>query len=107
MDGETIGYQREGNLLRELPRLGVAKQVRHIGVVFQQFNLFQHMSALENVMLAPLRVEGLNKIDAKARALKLLSRVGLDDHVTNAPSPPPAGSNSVLPSPAHWPWNRN
>ncbi|GAA1804170.1 amino acid ABC transporter ATP-binding protein [Agromyces neolithicus] len=52
---------------------------RRIGIVFQSFNLFPHMSVLENVTLAPIRVLGIDRTDAEANALALLSRVGLDE----------------------------
>lgn len=85
VDGETIGYRRDGHLLRELKPREVAKQVQHIGMVFQQFNLFAHMTAIENVMLAPVRVTGMNKAEAHARAVKLLTRVGLAEHAHKRP----------------------
>lgn len=86
VDGETIGYHRHGNQLRELTPRQVAAQVQHIGMVFQQFNLFSHMSALENVMLAPMRASKMSKAASRERALQLLSRVGLADHVHKRPS---------------------
>lgn len=48
-----------------------------IGFVFQSFNLFPHMSVLENIMMSPMRVRGVNRTDAKAKAQQLLDRVGL------------------------------
>ena len=56
-----------------------------VGMVFQQFNLFPHMTALRNVALAPMRVRGLSKQAAEERALKLLERVGLTDHAQKYP----------------------
>jgi polar amino acid transport system ATP-binding protein len=54
-----------------------ARQRRDIGMVFQRFNLFPHMTAVENIAEAPIRVKGLKKDDAHARARELLARVGL------------------------------
>ncbi len=85
VDGETIGYRRDANVLRELKPRDVARQVQHIGMVFQQFNLFAHMTALENVILAPMRVSGINRADAKKRAVELLTRVGLAEHAHKRP----------------------
>ena len=56
-----------------------------IGMVFQSFNLFAHLSALHNVALGPLRVRGMSRIDADARAAALLAKVGLADHAHKLP----------------------
>ena len=56
-----------------------------VGMVFQNFNLFPHLTALANVALGPLRVRGLPKLDAEARALALLEKVGLADHAHKLP----------------------
>ena len=56
-----------------------------IGMVFQSFNLFPHLSALHNVALGPLRVRGMSRIDADARAAALLAKVGLADHAHKLP----------------------
>jgi polar amino acid transport system ATP-binding protein len=79
VDGELVGYRERGGKLYELPEREVARQRRDIGMVFQRFNLFPHMTALENVMEAPCRVKGERKSDAHERAQALLARVGLDD----------------------------
>lgn len=77
VDGELIGYRDAGDHLRELSRSKVARQRRRIGMVFQQFNLFPHMTVLENIIEAPTRVLGRPKAEAIARGRELLDRVGL------------------------------
>jgi polar amino acid transport system ATP-binding protein len=78
-DGQLLGYdEREGHLHR-LHDKRIAAQRREIGMVFQRFNLFPHMTALENIMEAPVRVKGEKKRAVKARALELLDQVGLRD----------------------------
>src|SRR5690606_41788610 len=59
---------------------------RAFGMVFQRFSLFPHMSALENVIEAPVQVRGANKAEAKERAMQLLERVGLGDKAKSYPS---------------------
>ncbi|MGW3568968.1 amino acid ABC transporter ATP-binding protein [Streptomyces sp. NPDC000941] len=81
-----IGYEERGGRIHELSDKAVAEQRRGIGMVFQQFNLFPHMTALQNVMEAPVRVAGERKEIARARALKLLTRVGLADKCESYPS---------------------
>ena len=86
VDGELVGYSERGERLYELPDREVCKKRSEIGMVFQRFNLFQHMTALENVIEAPLRVKGENRDQAVARAGKLLERVGLADKVKAYPN---------------------
>ncbi|MFD4244014.1 amino acid ABC transporter ATP-binding protein [Streptomyces sp. NPDC058525] len=77
VDGDLVGYRQNGLRLHELREKEVAARRRDIGIVFQRFNLFPHMTALENVMEAPVNVCGVNKTQAKADAHDLLERVGL------------------------------
>ena len=85
--GELMGYRTDdkGVLHRLHPKV-VARQRSRIGMVFQRFHLFPHMTAVENVMEAPVRVRGLSKADARRRALELLDRVGLSDRVDRYPA---------------------
>ncbi len=86
VDGRLVGYREHGGKLHELKDREVAAQRREIGMVFQRFHLFPHMTALENVIEAPLRVKGVGKQEARARGTELLERVGLGDRVHNYPN---------------------
>ncbi|MCX2969570.1 amino acid ABC transporter ATP-binding protein [Streptomyces sp. JHD 1] len=86
VDGELVGYRQKGDRLYELREREVAAQRRDIGMVFQRFNLFPHMTAVENVMEAPVQVKRESKAVARARAEKLLDRVGLGDKMRNYPA---------------------
>jgi len=86
VDGELVGYSQQGDRLYELPDREVCKKRSEIGMVFQRFNLFPHMTALENVIEAPTRVKGENREKAVARARALLERVGLADKVRAYPN---------------------
>jgi len=77
VDGRLVGYREVGDKLYELREKEVAAHRRDIGMVFQRFNLFGHMTALENVMEAPVRVRREPKAVVRDRAEKLLDRVGL------------------------------
>ena len=81
-----IGYRQAGDVLHELSPKEIAKQRQSIGMVFQRFNLFPHLTALENVIEAPVGVAGLNKAEAIARGKALLERVGLSDRADHYPS---------------------
>jgi polar amino acid transport system ATP-binding protein len=85
VDGELVGYRQSGDKLYELREDEVAKKRSEIGMVFQQFNLFPHMTALENVALAPIRVKGMSRSDARSRGEQLLQRVGLGDKLGTYP----------------------
>ena len=79
VDGQLVGYRQKGEKLYELKLKEAAFQRQEIGMVFQRFNLFPHLTAVENITLAPMRVKGLSKTKATARAKELLERVGLGD----------------------------
>ena len=79
VDGELVGYEQRGNRLYELREGEVASKRAEIGMVFQRFNLFPHMTAHENVTEAPIRVKRHAKAQARKRATELLERVGLAD----------------------------
>ncbi len=86
VDGELIGFREAHGKLYEMHPKEAAKQRRDIGMVFQKFNLFPHMTALENVMEAPLQVKGEPKARVRERALELLARVGLADRADYYPA---------------------
>ncbi|MCX5344507.1 amino acid ABC transporter ATP-binding protein [Streptomyces atratus] len=79
VDGTLVGYRRDGNKLYELREREVLRQRTRIGFVFQNFNLFPHLTVLENIIEAPVAALGRPKKDAVAAAEKLLARVGLAD----------------------------
>ncbi len=86
VDGHLVGYRQKGAKLYELKDSEVAVRRRDIGMVFQRFNLFPHMTALRNVMEAPVQVLGKNRKQAREEALTLLDRVGLGDRCDYYPS---------------------
>jgi polar amino acid transport system ATP-binding protein len=86
VDGRLVGYREHGGKLHELRDREVSSQRRDIGMVFQRFNLFPHMTALENVCEAPRLVKGVGKGDSHRRGVELLERVGLGDRVHNYPN---------------------
>ncbi|SMO88491.1 amino acid ABC transporter ATP-binding protein [Paracoccus laeviglucosivorans] len=83
IDGQLIGYDAPG---RKMSGRKLREMRRSIGMVFQQFNLWPHMTALENVAEGLIRVRGLSKRDAQARAEDALRKVGLGDKMANHPS---------------------
>ena len=86
VDGDLMGYRQAGDILHEKKPAAIAAQRRHIGMVFQRFNLFPHLTALENVIEAPIGVNKENSQDAKKRGMALLERVGLGDKFDHYPS---------------------
>src|SRR5438128_7724757 len=79
VDGELVGYREEEDRIHELREREVARRRGEIGMVFQRFNLFPHLTALRNVMEAPMRVRALPRDRAARRGRELLDRVGLAD----------------------------
>ena len=75
--GELVGYREHNGKLYELPERHIARMRQKIGMVFQHFNLFPHMTALENVAEAPIRVKRMPRAKAQERSIQLLERVGL------------------------------
>jgi len=86
VDGELIGYRERGDVLQELSPSELAVQRRGIGMVFQRFNLFAHLTALENVAEAPVLIRREEPGRARARALELLERVGLAERADAYPA---------------------
>jgi polar amino acid transport system ATP-binding protein len=86
VDGELVGYRQVGEKLHELRESEVACKRAEIGMVFQHFNLFPHMTALENITCAPINVKGVPREQARARASELLGRVGLADKLDAYPA---------------------
>jgi polar amino acid transport system ATP-binding protein len=85
VDGELVGYRQQGDRLHELHDKEIARKRTEIGMVFQNFNLFPHMTALENITEAPTRVKGEPKNDVHARARDLLAKVGLSEKANAYP----------------------
>ncbi|WUJ12580.1 amino acid ABC transporter ATP-binding protein [Actinoplanes sp. NBC_00393] len=85
VDGDLVGYRERGGKLHEMGERDIARQRQSIGMVFQRFNLFPHMTVLQNVMEAPCRVKRESKSDVRDRSLALLERVGLGAKVENYP----------------------
>lgn len=77
--GEQIGYELRGDRLHKLPERVIARQRRDIGMVFQQFNLYPHMTVLQNIIEAPVGVHKESRQDAEKYARELLQKVGLSD----------------------------
>jgi polar amino acid transport system ATP-binding protein len=77
LDGELLGYRQHGDSLREISDRAASRQRAEIGMVFQQFNLFAHMTALENVVEAPIGIRRESRRQATDEALALLDQVGL------------------------------
>lgn len=85
VDGDFVGYEKRGDKLHELREGDVAERRARIGMVFQRFNLFPHMTVLQNVIEAPIRVKREDRGVAIKRAKELLERVGLDKKLASYP----------------------
>jgi polar amino acid transport system ATP-binding protein len=86
LNNEELGYKNINGKHKRLPENQITKQRIHTGMVFQQFNLFPHMTALKNVMLGLTKVKHIEKRAAEAEARKWLNRVGLTDKMDSYPS---------------------
>jgi polar amino acid transport system ATP-binding protein len=86
VDGSLVGYREANGKIYEQRESEIAADRRHIGMVFQRFNLFPHLTALGNVVEAPIRVNKQSKSDAEAEGRALLDRVGLGDRCDAYPA---------------------
>lgn len=86
VDGRLMGFVEHDSKLHEIKPAEIAKQRADIGMVFQRFNLFPHLTALENIIEAPVGVRGVAKTDAIAKARALLEQVGLADKADHFPA---------------------
>lgn len=86
VDGELVGYRQVGDRLHELHDRDICRHRAEVGMVFQRFNLFGHMTALENIIEAPMLVRKMPKAQATERARELLARVGLADRGSAYPN---------------------
>ncbi|MDQ7859199.1 MAG: amino acid ABC transporter ATP-binding protein [Armatimonadota bacterium] len=84
--GRPVGYRESGGHLVELSDADVARHRRDVGMVFQQFNLFPHMTALDNIAAGPIHVLRLPPTDARAQAVQLLELVGLPEKAAAYPA---------------------
>src|SRR5260370_2549572 len=85
VEGKYVGYRLRDKMLRPIRDLAKARAEARIGMVFQHFNLFDHLTALENVMEAPVQVYGESHASASERGLALLAGVGLRHHAHHLP----------------------
>jgi polar amino acid transport system ATP-binding protein len=83
--GEHLYHEDRGGELKPASEKHIREVRSNIGMVFQHFNLFPHMSSLENIMLAPMRVHGVPKEEARQRGMELLDKVGLRKHANHTP----------------------
>jgi len=86
VQNQLIGYEEQGDVLVELPDAAISLQRRRIGMVFQSFNLFRHITVIENVMAGPMQVLRQSRTQATALALELLARVGLAEKADAYPN---------------------
>lgn len=85
IDGELIGYRRRGNTLHELREREILRQRSQVGFVFQNFNLFGHLTALQNVVEAPVSAQRRKRSEVEPFARELLERVGVGDKAAAYP----------------------
>ena len=85
VDGEQMGFVLRGGRLHRLSDAAVRRQRRKIGMVFQHFNLFPHLTALQNIIEAPIGIHGRSRAEATQEAMELLDRIGLADKARHYP----------------------
>ena len=108
VDGELVGYRQVGDKLHELRESEVARKRAEIGMVFQHFNLFPHMTALENVTCAPIRVKRQSRASRRERERASCSTAsGSATSTTPTRRSSPAASSSASRSRARWRWSRS
>ncbi len=86
VEDDLIGYREQGHRLHELSDAEISRQRRRIGMVFQSFNLFRHLTAIDNVMTGPMNVLGMSKAQARELAQGLLAQVGLAEKAQSFPN---------------------
>ena len=105
IEGEALAQTDAAGNCTYVSEAEVRRICRKTGMVFQHFNLFPHLTVLENLIEAPMVVRGMARDEAIARAEALLDKVGCVPSVTTTPRACRVGKNSVWPSPGHWPWS--
>jgi len=100
INGELFDKREQGRDIHKVTPEEISKHCSKLGMVFQRFNLFPHMTVLENITEAPVQVKRMDKAAATQLAETLLAKVGLADKRDEYPSPSPAASSSASPSPA-------
>jgi polar amino acid transport system ATP-binding protein len=86
VDGQLVGYREHNGQLKPAPEKEIARLRTETSMVFQQFNLFPHMTALRNVTFGPMKVRKISKTQAEENARRLLDRVGLAEKANSYPS---------------------
>jgi polar amino acid transport system ATP-binding protein len=86
VNGHMVGYRDMGDHLQELSEREISANRRDVGMVFQSFNLFPHKTVMGNITIAPVKVAGMSRADATARAREILGRVGLADKADAYPA---------------------
>ena len=86
VNGRMVGYYEKDHRLVEESEKNIARQRMEIGMVFQRFNLFPHLTALQNIIEAPMQVRKLKRGDAEEEAMQLLARIGLTEKRDSYPN---------------------